>query len=148
MPIRRMTVYRRIVGTVNQAEEFHLHYVVRTDDATEAKAADFRALDLLGEPGAPSEATFANVSGAVRLYGRTLAGKDGSEDEETEFESIAGSDDFVIWYRSVPSTGTADPRKRYLLSAVKAAPGAPSEADFDAVVDAIIAYGDDASGYA
>ena len=147
MPIREMTVTRRTRGTINQAVEIHIHYVVRTDESATAKPADFRAITLLAAPGAPSALVFSNVSEAVRAYGRAEVGGTTADDEHTRFESTDDPDEFVIWYHNTAPVGESLPPARYLLSTVKAEPGAPSEADFDAVVDFLISYGDAAAGY-
>lgn len=147
MTIRHMTVERRVVGTINQAETYAIHYVVRADEDTPAKAADFMVAAVVAAAGGnPSPTVFTNVSAAVRLYGRTLAGTDGTHDEHTEF-SDDGAGGYNIMYRDIPPTGESTPPQYYTLAAVKAAPGAPSGADFDAVIAALISFGDAAAGY-
>ncbi|MEK9811403.1 MAG: hypothetical protein VW362_13200, partial [Candidatus Nanopelagicales bacterium] len=139
-----MTVDRRVFGTIDNAVEFHIHYVVRADAASDAKTADFRATALLAAPGAPSEGVFTAVSGAVRLYGRTLAGASDANDEHTRF--VSAGDDYDIVYRNIPSSG-APITSTYTLAAVRAAPGAPSAEDFAAVTDFLVSFGDSAAGY-
>ena len=144
MPIREMTVERRTVGTMNGAIEYHIRYSVRTSLLTDPLVAEFRAVDFLAAPGAPSQGTFLAVSGAVRAYGRALASTDDQHDEHTHF--VTDGDDYQIGYRYLPPSG-APITRAYTLAAVRAAPGAPSEADFDAVTDFLVSYGDAAAGY-
>ena len=146
MPIRELTIERRLVGTVGQTESFHCHYVVRTSEETEAKAANFTILQVVtAAAGSPSAPTFQNVSNAVRLFGRTLAGTDGTHDEHTRFTSAGAS--YNIMYRDIPPVGDATPPQFYSLAEVIAADGSPSQADFDAVTAALIAFGDAAADY-
>lgn len=146
MPIRELTIERRLVGTVGQTETFHCHYVVRTSEETEAKAADFTILQVVtAAAGSPSALVFQNVSNAVRLFGRTLAGTDGTHDEHTKFTTAGAS--YNIQYRDIPPVGDATPPQFYSLAEVIAADGSPSQADFDAVTAALIAFGDAAASY-
>ncbi len=144
MPIREMTVQRRVDGTIDGAVEYHIHYSVRTDALTEPKTKDFRALDMLAAPGAPSQGVFLAVSGAVRAYGRAAASTDDQHDEHTHF--FTDGDDYQIGYRYLPPSGPPITRT-YTLAAVRAAPGAPPAEDFDAVTDFLVSYGDSAAGY-
>ena len=144
MPLREMTVQRRVDGTIDGAIEFHIRYVVRADLLTDPKVAEFKALDLLAAPGAPSQGTFLAVSGAVRSYGRAAAGTDDQHDEHTHFNT--DGDDYQIGYRYMQPSGPPITRT-YTLAAVRAAPGAPSAEDFDAVIAHLISYGDAAAGY-
>ena len=146
MPIRELTIERRLVGTVGQAESFHCHYVVRTSEETEAKAADFMISQVVtAAAGSPSALVFQNVSAAVRLFGRTLAGTDGTHDEHTKFTSAGAS--YNIMYRDIPPVGASTPPQFYTLAEVIAADGSPSQADFDAVTAALTAFGDAAANY-
>lgn len=144
MPLREMTVQRRVDGTIGGAVEYHLRYSVRASVLTDPLVAEFRALELLAAPGAPSEATFLAVSGAVRAYGRAAASTDDQHDEHTHF--FTDDDDYQIGYRYLPPSGPPITRT-YTLAAVRAAPGAPSAEDFDAVTDFLVSYGDSAAGY-
>jgi len=141
-----MTVERRIVGTINQAESFHCHYMVRASEEAEAKAADFTiAAVVAAAAGSPSALVFQNVSNAVRLFGRALAGTDGTHDEHTKFTTAGAS--YNIQYRDIPPTGGGTPPQFYSLAEVIATDGSPSQADFDAVTAALIAFGDAAANY-
>ena len=144
MPIREMTVQRRVDGTIDGAVEYHLRYSVRASVLTDPLVAEFRALDMLAAPGAPSQGVFLAVSGAVRAYGRAAASTDDQHDEHTHF--FTDGDDYQIGYRYLPPSGPPITRT-YTLAAVRAAPGAPSAEDFDAVTDFLVSYGDSAAGY-
>lgn len=147
MPLREMTVERRVFGTINGAVEYHIEYTVYPGgDALPLRPPTFTAAQLLAANGAPSEAVFTNVSGAVRTYGRTLAGTNGTNGEYTHFRTNQAGDDYDVVFRDVPSAGAPIVRF-YTLASVRAAQGAPSEADFDAVTDFLVSYGDAAAGY-
>jgi hypothetical protein len=139
-----MTVQRRVDGTIDGAVEYHLRYSVRTSVLADPLVAEFRAIDMLASPGAPSQGTFLAVSGAVRAYGRAAASTDDQHDEHTHF--FTDGDDYQIGYRYLPPSGPPI-SKTYTLAAVRAAPGAPSAEDFDAVTDFLVSYGDSAAGY-
>lgn len=146
MPIRELTIERRLVGTVGQTESFHCHYVVRTNEETEAKAADFTIAQVVtAAAGNPAAIVFQNVSNAVRLFGRTLAGTDGTHDEHTRFTTAGAS--YNILYRNIPPVGDATPPQFYTLAEVIAADGSPSQANFDDVVASFVAFGDAAAGW-
>jgi hypothetical protein len=141
MTIRSLTVERRVVGTINQQPSFACHYVTRSNDESPALAADFMiAAAIAHANGSPSAGTFVACSEAVRAYGRALGGTDGSHDEHTEF--TGAGPDYAIKFRDIPPIGNPPSPRRYTLQDVKDAPGVPSAADFDAVVAAMIAYGD------
>jgi len=139
-----MTVQRRVDGTIDGAVEYHLRYSVRASVLTDPLVAEFRALDMLAAPGAPSQGVFLAVSGAVRAYGRAAASTDDQHDEHTHF--FTDGDDYQIGYRYLPPSGPPITRT-YTLAAVRAAPGAPPAEDFDAVTDFLVSYGDSAAGY-
>jgi hypothetical protein len=141
MTIRSLTVKRRGVGTIDQQPAYACHHKTAPDADTAPAVADFMvALAVAFAGGSPSAGVFAAVSEAVRAYGRALMGTDGSHDEHTEFTGTGP--DYAIKFRDIPPVGDPPEPKRYTLQDVKDAPGAPSGASFDAVVAALIAYGD------
>jgi hypothetical protein len=146
MTIRELTVERRVVGTVNQAEEYHCHYVVRASEDAYAYSAYFMIIQVVTwANGSPSAGVFQAVSTAVRLFGRALAGADGTHDEHTKFRTNGAGYD--IQYRDIPPIGATPPAVSYTLADVIASPGAPPQASFDAVVSALVTFGDTASGF-
>lgn len=147
MPIREMNVERRRDGTIDGAIEYHIQYSVRPDPVSAPlRAPEFLAAALLAAPGAPSETVFVATSGAVRAYGRALASTDDQHDEHVRFVTSDAAT-FSIVYRYLPPSG-APVIRTYDLASVIAAPGAPSQGDFDAMTAFLISYGDAAAGYA
>lgn len=147
MPTREMTVERRVFGTLNGAVEYHIEYTVYPGDDALPLRANFTAAQLLAANGAPSQVVFTNVSGAVRVYGRTLAGTSGTSGEYTHFRTNQGGDGYDIVFRDVPSTGAPVVRFYTLADVIADANGNPSQANFDAVTDFLVTYGDSAAGY-
>lgn len=147
MTIRNMSVDRRVNGTVDGAEVFSCHYVVRANVDAAAKPADFTAAAVIvAAAGTPSPTVFGNVIGALQLYGRGLLSSPDTNDEEARITDD-GAGSYNILFRSIPPVGEAIAPARYTLADVKAAPGAPSSADFDDVIAAFVSYGDAAAGY-
>ena len=141
MTIRTLSVDRRVVGTIDQQPSFTCHYTTRPDENSQALAADFMiAAAVAYAGGSPSAPTFLAVSEAVRAYGRALAGTDGTHDEYTHFSGTGPNYDVI--FRDVPPVGAPTNPVWYTLQDVKDVPGAPPGSSFDAVIAAIIAYGD------
>lgn len=148
MPIRRVTVERRVVGTIDQAEELHCHYVVRADDQSPAFAADFTSAEVIAAAeGSPDEATFLGVIGAIKAHGRALGGTDGTHDEGAELVTTDGVT-VLVSYRDVPPIGNPPQPIVFTLEDVQDDDGAPPELAFAAVLWAFAGYGDAASGFA
>lgn len=93
-------------------------------------------------------ATFEAVIGAIQAFGRALAGTDGTHDERARLVTRDEGATVEIWFIDVPPVGDPSDPFYYTLAEVKATPGAPSGADFDAVTAKFIAYSDSVSGYA
>ena len=147
MTIRDMSVDRRVNGTVDGAEVFSCHYVVRASLDAAAKPADFTAEQVIADAaGSPSPAVFANVIGALQLHGRAALSSPDTNDEEARITDD-GAGSYNILFRSIPPVGEAIAPARYTLADVKAAPGAPDGADFDAVIAAFVTFGDAEAGY-
>ena len=149
MSYRELAVTRRQFGGINQAETIFCHTISRANEDADSFQADFTAPDVIAfAAGTPDLATFEAVIGAIQAFGRALAGTDGTHDERARLVTRDEGATVEIWFIDVPPVGDPSDPFYYTLAEVKATPGAPSGADFDAVTAKFIAYSDSVSGYA